>query len=391
MRLALPVLILLIAPSLLCARRLPIKSYTTAEGLARDHIRCIVQDSHGFLWLCTTEGLSRFDGYEFANYRLEHGLPSNVVNDFLEVGDGVYWLATEGGLCRFDARGSGNGRFQCLKQSGEHGVPGPWVLQSDGEGGVWCGTRTGHDGLYHLAHNEQWFRHVDLPMIVPTVTALKRDSRGSLWVGSPEGLYRLEPAGSSRIFTRADGLPNDFIMALMEDRAGKLWIGTRGGLASVEPESLHDPRPASPLAVRSFGVRDGLPGARIESLLQTRDGAIWASTVGGLAERASDQRSNQREFQSYTQAEGLTARTVGSLAEDRDGNLWVGTFGSGAMKVARNGFSTYGDEDGVSFVSALSKAAITRCVQSSALKTTFGSPVSTGSISVPSVRRGPRS
>jgi len=352
-RLALAVLILLMAPSVLCARRLPIKSYTTAEGLARDHIRCIVQDSHGFLWLCTTEGLSRFDGYEFSNYRLEHGLPSNVVNDFLEVGDGVYWLATEGGLCRFDARGSGNGRFQCLAQSGGNGVPSPWVLQSDGDGGVWCGTRTGRDGLYHLGRNEPQFRHVDLPMSVPSVTALKRDRRGFLWVGSPEGLYRLDPGGSSRVFTRADGLPNDFVMALMEDRDGKLWVGTREGLASIEPESLHDTRPAKPLAVRSFGVRDGIPGARIESLLQTSDGAIWAGTVGGLAERAPDQVRNQREFQNYTQAEGLTARTVGALAEDRDGNLWVGTFGSGAMKVARNGFSTYGDEDGVSFVSSL--------------------------------------
>ena len=58
------------------ARRLPIETYTTAEGLARDHIRCIVQDSHGFLWFCTTEGLSRFDGYEFVNYQVERVCPA---------------------------------------------------------------------------------------------------------------------------------------------------------------------------------------------------------------------------------------------------------------------------------------------------------------------------
>jgi len=54
--------LLLIAPIALPAKRLPIRAYTTADGLARDSILCIVQDSHGFLWFCTAEGLSRFGG-----------------------------------------------------------------------------------------------------------------------------------------------------------------------------------------------------------------------------------------------------------------------------------------------------------------------------------------
>ena|SRR5215475_9314925 len=50
------------------AEQLPIKIYTTADGLVRDEINRIVQDSHGYLWFCTAEGLSRFDGYKFTNY-----------------------------------------------------------------------------------------------------------------------------------------------------------------------------------------------------------------------------------------------------------------------------------------------------------------------------------
>src|SRR5436190_8179439 len=57
------------------AERLPIKTYTAADGLPRDHINRIVQDSKGFLWSCTTEGLSRFDGYGFVNYGTDQGLP----------------------------------------------------------------------------------------------------------------------------------------------------------------------------------------------------------------------------------------------------------------------------------------------------------------------------
>ena len=79
--------LLIVSPSS-SAEQLPIKTYTIAEGLARDSINCIVQDSHGFMWFCTPEGLSRFDGYGFANYGPEHGLPSRLVTDLVETRDG---------------------------------------------------------------------------------------------------------------------------------------------------------------------------------------------------------------------------------------------------------------------------------------------------------------
>src|SRR6185503_5389913 len=87
------------------AEHLPIKTYTTADGLAHNVVNRVVRDSRGFLWFCTREGLSRFDGYSFTNYGIEEGLPSAIVNDLLETREGVYWVATGGGLCRFNPLG----------------------------------------------------------------------------------------------------------------------------------------------------------------------------------------------------------------------------------------------------------------------------------------------
>src|SRR4030095_12770646 len=85
------------------AEQLPVRIYTTADGLPRDLVLKIVRDSHGFLWFCTADGLSRFNGYEFTNYGVEHGLPHPVINDLLETRRGVYWVATNGGgVARFN-------------------------------------------------------------------------------------------------------------------------------------------------------------------------------------------------------------------------------------------------------------------------------------------------
>ena len=97
---------LLLAATLVRAEQLPIKTYTTADRLAEDNVTRIVRDSRGFLWFCTGEGLSRFDGYQFTNYTTDQGLPHRVVNDLLETRDGDYWVATGGGVSRFNPLGA---------------------------------------------------------------------------------------------------------------------------------------------------------------------------------------------------------------------------------------------------------------------------------------------
>ena len=62
----------------ICATQLPVRVYTTADGMSRSAATCIVRDSQGFLWLCTREGVSRFDGNQFLNYGVAQGLPHSA-------------------------------------------------------------------------------------------------------------------------------------------------------------------------------------------------------------------------------------------------------------------------------------------------------------------------
>src|SRR5690349_6237979 len=95
---------LLSFPVCVHAERLPLKAYSVADGLPNNVVNKIVRDSRGFLWFCTSEGLSRFDGYSFTNYGVDQGLPHTTVKDFLETRGGELWIATNGWLVLFNAK-----------------------------------------------------------------------------------------------------------------------------------------------------------------------------------------------------------------------------------------------------------------------------------------------
>src|SRR5215472_13037063 len=125
------------------AEKLPLKIYTAADGLANNSVNRIVRDSRGYLWFCTSEGLSRFDGYEFRNFGRRGGLPHRVVNDVIETRDGDLWVATAGGLCRYLFHASGKEKFVVYRARNDDRASFVNVLLEDRQGRVWSGTDAG--------------------------------------------------------------------------------------------------------------------------------------------------------------------------------------------------------------------------------------------------------
>ena len=204
------------------AEQLPIRIYTTADGLAGNTIDRIVTDSHGFLWFCTREGLSRFDGYQFQNFGQAQGLPPDT-SDLLEAADGDYWIATANGVARFHPA-SPNPEFKVYRGSNpESRVVN--ALAADPAGGIWAGTRV---GLYHLDRTaDDWqLRLVDIGLPSQgweerVVLALLVDRNGTLWAATRTGLYRRFPDGRSE--HTQGGTPQPVVNTLLQDRQGRLW------------------------------------------------------------------------------------------------------------------------------------------------------------------------
>ena len=207
------------------AERLPIKAYTTADGLPHNTVMRIVRDSHDFLWFCTLGGLARYDGYAFTNYGVEQGLRGSVT-DLLETRKGEYWVATLSGLYRFNpypSRASPKGEnlggsgsaatrqmFELYRLGDDEGAQGVNTLLEDRQGAIWAAT---NGGLYRLTQVDNHWTSVlvDLASGVrgKKIRALElhEDREGTMWVSLPEnGLRRLWSDGRIERYTTL-GLP----------------------------------------------------------------------------------------------------------------------------------------------------------------------------------------
>ncbi|HUQ33652.1 MAG TPA: two-component regulator propeller domain-containing protein, partial [Pyrinomonadaceae bacterium] len=367
-------------------RQLPIKIYTLADGLAHDRVGRIVRDSRGFLWLCTADGISRFDGYRFVTYDARHGLPNSSTNDLLETRAGVYWIATNGaGVARLEATtpaGAGEstagrivplsssernqGLFKIYDVGGKPGTNRINRLFEDQEGRVWAGT---DDGLFVLeaqADPAGRFKPVEVKGVAANsalmVWDIKEDSERNLWFATTQGLWRRR-AGGEIIQYQGSAIGRTNFQALLLDAEGRLWAGHAKGLLVFKPvpdtadegpawQDIERPGRTSGSAdgvrlpeakgeAANYTVADGLLGDSVLALHQTADGHIWIATRSGLTE------FGDRHFIGYTNTARLDQYLLISLGEDRAGNLWIGTHGAGALKLARNGFTSFVRDDGL--------------------------------------------
>jgi len=360
-------LLTLLLPSLCQAEHLPFKTYTVSDGLAHNKINRIVRDSRGFLWFCTSDGLSRFDGYAFTNFGADQGLREPTVTDLLETRGGEFWIATNGGLIRFNPRGdsktiSGDGDRSAFASmftvvpSDPNDTPAPSinVVIEDHDNLVWCGTNR---GLYRLDQTggSPALRRVDVG--IPDqfaeqgfVVALVADHNGTLWIATPSGLYCRYPDGTTARYTVRNGLPEDYIQTLLLDDQGRLWVGTRSaGFFQFVVGATRTPS----VATHFYTVKSGLPTGWVFQLFESSDRRFWAGTNAGVIEFFPDSNDRSPGFRTYTTRNGLSYHEITALCEDLSGNLWLGTTSAGAIKLSRNGFVTYDSQDGIATTNAV--------------------------------------
>jgi signal transduction histidine kinase/ligand-binding sensor domain-containing protein/CheY-like chemotaxis protein len=322
---------------------LVLEHLTTADGLPQGTVYATLQDSQGFVWLATEDGLVRYDGHELVRYaRLptgRGGLSGNYIFQMLEDAHHDLWIAVkDGGVVRWHRD---TNSFTVIR----HSDTDPQSLASDAvralvldaDGRIWIGTSdAGIDVLEPASGRIQHLRHAaSSPDSLGSdrILTLALDRNGTLWAGTKQGLDRLSP--QQRIFTHIRHQPGDpgslsgnEISRIVEDRDGSLWVGTfDGGLNHLDPDgrvvkSLHH-NPQDP---------DSLADDDVRAVLVDPSGRLWVGTAEGLdlLDRTSNRFSHYRH--DSADAESLRDSFIMSLYTDSTGLMWIGTRAAGVSR-----------------------------------------------------------
>jgi ligand-binding sensor domain-containing protein/two-component sensor histidine kinase len=314
--------LLLSAPLLALDPHTPLSRYSRQtwgieNGLPQDTIHSIVQTRDGYLWLATEGGLVRFDGLNFAVFDAQNtpALKSNNILALIEDRGGALWIGTAAGLVRLE-----NGKFSNFTTS--DGLPSDniWSLTEARSGDLLVLTA---GGLARYSGN-RFQAYLSGGAASSGIAAVAEDTRGVLWIATPEGLKMLAEG-------KAAHPPAGSIQALFADRAGALWIGTSDGLCVYRNGRM-----------RTYRVSDGLPGNRITSIYEDREGAVWVSTDRGVARIAAN------GIERFASSDFLSGNLVLCFYEDRDGDLWMGTESGGLSVLRDSKFFTYAAKEGLS-------------------------------------------
>lgn len=336
-------------------KSLNFKHIGIAEGLSQINISCIFQDSQGFMWFGTRDGLNRYDGYKFIVYRYDdknkNSISNNFIHDIAEDKNGNIWIATEGGgINKFDVKHDRFTRYT-------HNSHKPKSISSssvnklvfDENGNLWVATQKG--GLDYFDLNSNIFKHYIHSNKVNSISdnninTVFRDSRNNLWIGTSTGGLNLLDRKTGK-FTKFSHLDNNdktisgnTVTSIFEDSRHQLWIGTQGnGLNLFNPEEKTFQR-----FINDERIARSLSGNYILGISEDADGNLWIGVENG---GVSILRKGTNHFDNYYHDDidknSLSANSIYSLCRDKQGNMWVGAFSGGInlFKKSTKSFSHY--------------------------------------------------
>lgn len=365
-------------------------NYSINGGLSQSVVNCLFQDSKGYLWIGTQNGLNRFDGESFDVYSYSPSDSFSISNNWIyaisEDLEGNLWVGTKGGLNKY-LRNENHFRriiyqtgyaydvtqysydILCLKD-GKVIINTPPVLSvydpakgrfshfeskleydgavkdvkipilEDGDDKIWIASTKGLV-VFSIKTEEfafQEFRNKRGILIVsPNVTAIYKDKNGKVWTGTTSGLFgfnrktnQVEEAQFEISKTEKFSFENICIRAIAEDKNGNLIVGTEGNGLFVISGNL-------PASVQNYSSENSEIGHNIvQSLIIDRSENLWIGTLQGI----SKTDLKKKKFSLYRRSNSpnsinLLGNVIASLYKDEDGSLWVGNWGQGLNHINR--------------------------------------------------------
>lgn len=336
----------------LCAQEFTFLNYNLKEGLPQSQVRCLLQDTRGYIWAGTLNGLSKFDGRVFRNYDRRNGLFHNQINCIIELNDGtivagsngsfafvsgfgvqgielpagfeestinvlffdgqLLWIGLENGLLQYSLQSKSfidlSEEFKEIKDSHIKSIykrkNGDILLLTKEKLYSWSGHRI---ALFFQPQNQE-----------TGFFDIAEKSDESLWLATKgEGLISLSGDGQNAVNFLSDPNLATTITGITVDDLGHLWLSSRFGFYEYDGEQFY-----------YFSEDNGLKIPDVRDIIQDFEGNIWLATYGGGISKFTG-----RIFSSFTRKDGLSSDAVMSIAQDKENQLWFSTFDKGICRL----------------------------------------------------------
>lgn len=295
------------------------------DGLADNLVHDILMDSKGIVWLATHDGLSRYDGHHFKNYKVDknnpNGLEGAVLMNIKEGENGIYWIACNGiGLIKFDSKTEIFTSFRHDPQNQNSlSADATTKIFIDKNKEIWIGTFSG--GLNHFDPETGIFRAYPMKENLDPTNAFMTNSvqdiiddpldKNKLWLATHEGIRHFDKTtGELTTYLLMDSYPT-FSVSLLAEKNGDIWIGTEGhGLVKFNSQTKQVDFPTEPMQVKKVTYKS--------------PNEIWVATIGkGLGIYHTKNKTWEYLTDKDSKSFAILSDNIYGVFQDKDGRLWV--------------------------------------------------------------------
>lgn len=356
------------------------KNIKVEDGLSQSTVEAMYQDSEGYIWMGTNDGLNKYNGYEFEVYRYnsksENSIANNYIVDINEDKKGNIWVGTAHGVSKIESKskkitnyyaqedkgnlshnnigdilitdnndiiiGTTNGvniynekedKFERILEN-ETSLTSQYIysMTLDKDNNIWISTKNGLNKVdINKKYVKQYKSDIDDENTISSnkVYRVYYDSDGYIWVGTVDnGLNKIDIKNDkiTRYLSNEEdktSIPGEYIRDIFKDKNGTLWIATDKGLAK-----LNDDENTFTTYTSKIYDKNGLIDDEIKTIIQDKSGLIWLGTYSGISIFNPD--NTIKHYKTDQDDEnGLIDNVVHGIYEDNDGYLWVGTNSKG--------------------------------------------------------------
>jgi ligand-binding sensor domain-containing protein/signal transduction histidine kinase/DNA-binding response OmpR family regulator len=310
------------------------------EGLSNDGVSCITQDSTGFIWIGTNDGLNRYDGQKFKIYSHKPSdtttVITNTINEIYPDGDNL-WICTNKGIDFFDATRDIFLHMAIINHKGKYVNTSIIKAYKDFTHQLFIAT---HIGLFKFDGVRKIFvpYYFNDSLIATTnnyeITWISQDRDGVYWIGTLDlgvFVYDASHKTSKKISYFVDGrdvLLNNKVFCIYEDNQGTIWIGTNEGLFAYNRTGKKMTR-YMPIS----GCNTCLPHISVNRIMEDTRNNLWIATNGGLSKFDRRTMSFINYLHNDLDETTISDNSIHAIFEDNQKNLWIGS--------GENGLSIY--------------------------------------------------